>query len=125
MISYITMHFTAKALDAPLYAPTYPARMPLETSGNGMPGISKLLEFQKELYFGARPQSLMRALSLYEFGVRMIFNVGSSPLTHHSADLLRISLIHIPLNDSGAASCLLFKAAHAPDRQADYSLTDQ
>ena len=95
------MPVAASALDAPLYAPAHPAKMPHDASANGMPGISKLMEFQKDLYSGARPQGIVGTQSLYEFGVRTIISVDSSPPNHHSADLLGISLIHIPLSYSG------------------------
>jgi hypothetical protein len=95
------MPLAASALDAPLYAPAHPAKMPHDASANGMPGISKLMEFQKDLYSGARPQGIVGTQSLYEFGVRTIISVDSSPPNHHSADLLGISLIHIPLSYSG------------------------
>ena len=95
------MSVAASALDAPLYAPAHPAKMPHDASVNQMPGISKLMEFQKDLYSGARPQGIVGTQSLYEFGVRTIISVDSSPPNHHSADLLGISLIHIPLSYSG------------------------
>ena len=75
--------------------------MPHDASANGIPGISKLMEFQKDLYSGARPHGIVGAQSLYEFGVRTIISVDSSPPNQHSAELLGISLIHIPLNYSG------------------------
>ena len=95
------MPVAASALDAPLCAPAHPAKMPHDASVNGMPGISKLMEFQKDLYSGVRPQGIVGTQSLYEFGVRTIISVDSVPPNHHSADLLGISLIHIPLNYSG------------------------
>lgn len=91
----------ASAPDAPLDATAHPAMMLHDASVNGLPGISKLMEFQKDLYSGARPQGIVGTQSLYEFGVRTIISVDSSPPNHHSADLLGISLIHIPLSYSG------------------------
>jgi hypothetical protein len=95
------LSLAASTPDAPLYASAHPAKMPHDSLPDGMPGISKLMQFNTDLYSGARPQRIGGTQSLYEFGVRTIISVDSTPPYQHSADLPGISLIHIPLTYSG------------------------
>jgi len=107
-----TIALGTSILEADFTAPAELDRASRQNSRTPLEGVAKLLEFQEDLFSGARPQGVNGIRSLYDWGVRTIISVDALP-PENVKEFSGISVVHIPLSYSGPNDAQILDLATA------------